>query len=58
MKPRCPFRMKAFDQPDECDESCAWLVFVKGFERMCAVTVAALQGSLQAGPVNYYEEGE
>ena len=25
-KPRCPLRMAGFDQPDTCDQNCAWLM--------------------------------
>ena len=35
---KCPFRMKAFDQPDCCDTRCAWLI-----DDTCAITVIALE---------------
>ena len=43
---RCPFRMRAFDKPDICDPTCAWLVTEDGCHyhaKMCAVTALAVQ---------------
>ena len=39
---RCPFRMKAFDQPDTCDPECAWLVVTDAGCGRCAVTMLAV----------------
>jgi len=56
---KCPFRMKAFDQPDTCDPECACLagVLVGGeVHYVCAfATVAWLDKSHQAGVVNDLE---
>jgi len=42
-KPRCPFRVKAFDQPDTCDSRCAWLMTdVNDDAKACAVAVIAM----------------
>lgn len=43
-KPRCPFRMRAFDQPDTCDSRCAWLMtdVDDGNTKACAVAVIAM----------------
>ena len=45
---RCPLRVKAFDQPDTCDERCAWLVTEDGCHfhaKICAITVLAVRRS-------------
>ena len=57
--PRCPLRVKAFDQPDTCDERCAWLMRMNNTEqyRMCAASLIARR--LAYGewmPVNYWNE--
>ena len=42
-KPRCPFRVKAFDNPDTCDSRCAWLMTdVNDDAKACAVAVIAM----------------
>ena len=42
-KPRCPFKVKAFDQPDTCDSRCAWLMTdVDDNAKACAVAVIAM----------------
>ena len=39
---RCPFRVAAFDQPDECDARCAWLLTDAADPEMHACAVAVL----------------
>lgn len=47
---RCPFRMKGFDQPDTCDEKCAWLMRVIDYDqrnsRVCAMSVIAMRDEM------------
>ena len=47
---RCPFRMKGFDQPDTCDEKCAWLMRVIDYDqrnsRACAMSVIAMRDEM------------
>ena len=43
---RCPFRMKAFDQPDTCDPECAWLFELPNGGKACSVTALAANVAL------------
>jgi len=62
---KCPFKMRAFDRPDECDEECAWLIRAMDLREgsresylACAVAVNA-SGSdfdLFKSPANWIEE--
>jgi len=65
--PRCPLRVKAFDQPDTCDERCAWLICDMDMGAPyrtghCAISVIAreLVGEKPIGMrfVPIYEESE
>lgn len=43
---KCPFRMKALDNPDTCDHACAWCMTLPDGKtgnphRVCAVAVIA-----------------
>lgn len=60
---RCPLRMKAFDQPDACDESCAWLVRLVELRTepqkeylACAIAVRASDCSIPCSPANWIEK--
>lgn len=61
---RCPLRMKAFDQPDTCDEECAWLVRLVDLEEptktylACAVSVGASDIGVVKSPANFIEDSE
>lgn len=47
---RCPFRVKAFDNPDTCDQECAWLVEELATEtQACAVAVIAMYAGSPSG---------
>ena len=53
-RPRCPFRVAAFDLHDTCDTDCAWLVEMKDNKksyRVCAVAAIAANNYL-FDPVN------
>ena len=62
---RCPLRIRAFDQPDECDPACALLVHVTHWDDyngttvddgvMCAITATAVQGGFRVEPLNTME---
>ena len=60
---RCPLRMHGFDQPDECDMDCAWLVRVVDLRieppkkyLACAVAVDVSDVEVPKGPANWIEE--
>lgn len=41
---RCPFRVRAHDDPDTCDPKCSWLMAYED-RRACAVAIIARAGS-------------
>ena len=53
---RCPFRVKAFDNPDTCDPACAWLVEeIATGAQACAVAVIAMyMGPLISTKINTF----
>ena len=50
--PRCPFRMKALDHPDTCDEMCAWLMTDVDEPDMHACAVAVIASRTGEQPDN------
>jgi hypothetical protein len=55
--------MKEFDQPDECDVNCAWLIHAMDFREeerksylVCAIAVNASDLNMPRGPANWMEE--
>ena len=43
---RCPFRVKAFDQPDTCDKRCSWLLLGTCSVKVLAVALPACAAAI------------
>jgi len=62
-KMKCPLRMRSFDQPDTCDERCAWLVRLaetfgepKKTYLVCAMAADTSDHTIVKSPANWIEE--